>query len=93
MSNYTFVRIAEKYQDIEPWKVELLYNLSGQDEAVAEKACHIITIDMNNRLNERIGLDSFADLESQRALIIYAKSLVRGGTSLEIMNNVYGRSR
>jgi len=79
MSNYPFVRIAEKYQDIESWKVELIYNMSGQDEAVTEEACWMLS--NNGVFPSRSGAYSIKflidTLEDQINLIKYAKNTIR----------------
>lgn len=70
MSNYPFVRVAERYPGMEPYQVELLYNLSGQDYAVTDMACSILNF---KSIYVKTWLET---LEGQIDLINFARKIV-----------------
>ncbi|MFA6737093.1 MAG: hypothetical protein WCR87_09290 [Saccharofermentanales bacterium] len=80
-------KIAEKYPDMEPWKVELLYNLSGQDEDVTKEACWILSNEgaSQGASGEYILNISIDTLEDQINLILYARNIIRMRNMQEIL--------
>jgi len=81
MSDYPFVRIAEKYPDIEPWHVEFLYYLSCRDESVTDMACSILS-------HGSFGNRWLESLKGQSDLIHFARTVVNCKVSSNEINSI-----